>query len=69
MAYKGPRTKVCMISQAEHPNDPSRKTGYRYYTVVNPRNEKEKGHGKLERMKYDPVVRKKVLFKEGKIKK
>jgi large subunit ribosomal protein L33 len=39
-------------------------TGYYLTTTKNPRNHPEK----LELMKYDPVVRKKVLFKEGKIK-
>lgn len=35
-------------------------TGYFYVTTRN----KRKGDTKLERMKYDPVVRKHVLFKE-----
>jgi large subunit ribosomal protein L33 len=35
-------------------------TGYSYVTTKN----KSKGDGKLERMKYDPRVRKHVLFKE-----
>ncbi len=39
-------------------------TGYFYITKKNPRNLTEK----LEMRKYDPVVRKHVLFKEAKIK-
>lgn len=37
-------------------------TGYFYTTS------KRRGREKIERMKYDPKVRKHVLFKEGKIK-
>jgi len=39
-------------------------TGYYYVTKKNPRNITEK----LEFRKYDPVVRKHVMFKEAKIK-
>lgn len=39
-------------------------TGYYYVTKKNPRNTTEK----FEFRKYDPVVRKHVVFKEGKIK-
>lgn len=39
-------------------------TGYFYVTKKNPRNLTEK----LELKKYDPVVRKHVLFKESKMK-
>ena len=39
-------------------------TGYFYVTKKNPRNLTEK----LQMRKYDPVVRKHVLFKEAKIK-
>ena len=39
-------------------------TGYFYVTKKNPRNQTEK----MEFRKYDPVARKHVLFKEGKIK-
>ena len=39
-------------------------TGFYYVTKKNPRNQTEK----LEFRKYDPVARKHVLFKEGKIK-
>ena len=39
-------------------------TGYYYVTKKNPRNTTEK----LELRKYDPVVRKHVVFKEAKIK-
>ena len=46
---------VKMVSSAE--------TGFYYITKKNPRNTTEK----LEFKKYDPVVRKHVVFKEGKI--
>ncbi len=39
-------------------------TGYYYVTKKNPRTSTDK----LEFRKYDPVVRKHVLFKEGRIK-
>jgi len=39
-------------------------TGYYYVTKKNPRNQTEK----MEMRKYDPVIRKHVLFKETKIK-
>ena len=39
-------------------------TGYYYVTKKNPRTQTEK----LEMRKYDPVARKHVMFKEGKIK-
>lgn len=39
-------------------------TGYYYVTKKNPRTQTEK----LEMRKYDPVVRKHVTFKEGRIK-
>ena len=39
-------------------------TGYYYVTKKNPRNQTEK----MEFRKYDPIVRKHVLFKETKIK-
>ncbi len=39
-------------------------TGFFYVTKKNPRNMT----GKMEARKYDPVVRKHVLFKEGRIK-
>ncbi|MBL4613985.1 MAG: 50S ribosomal protein L33 [Magnetovibrio sp.] len=39
-------------------------TGYYYVTKKNPRNSTEK----FEFRKYDPVVRKHVVFKESKIK-
>ena len=42
----------------------SANTGYFYVTKKNPRTKPEK----LELMKYDPKVRKHVLFKESKIK-
>ena len=39
-------------------------TGYYYVTKKNPRTQTER----LEMRKYDPVARKHVMFKEGKIK-
>lgn len=39
-------------------------TGHFYTTTKNPRNHPEK----MELLKYDPVARKKVLYKEKKIK-
>ena len=47
---------VKMVSSAD--------TGYYYVTKKNPRTQAEK----LEMRKYDPVARKHVAFKEGKIK-
>ena len=47
---------IKMVSTAE--------TGFYYVTRKNPRTKTEK----LELKKYDPVVRKHVLFKESKIK-
>lgn len=47
---------VKMVSSAD--------TGYYYVTKKNPRTQTEK----LTMRKYDPVVRKHVEFKEGKIK-
>lgn len=47
---------VKMVSSAD--------TGYYYVTKKNPRTQTEK----LEMRKYDPVVRKHVVFKEGRIK-
>ena len=40
------------------------KTGYRYTTKKN----KREHPGRVEYKKYDPVVRKHVMYKEGKIK-
>ncbi len=42
----------------------SANTGFFYVTKKNPKNNTKK----LELKKYDPVVRKHVVFKEGKIK-
>lgn len=55
MAKEGPRIKIKLESTAD--------TGYFYTTVKNRRNTT----GKLEMKKYDPVVRKHVMFKEAKI--
>ena len=55
MAKDGPRIKIKMQSTAD--------TGYFYTTVKNRRNTTTK----LELKKYDPVVRKHVMFKEAKI--
>ncbi|AOV16131.1 50S ribosomal protein L33 [Acidihalobacter aeolianus] len=53
---KGPREKIRLTSSAG--------TGHFYTTTKNKRNMPEK----MEIMKYDPVVRKHVMYKEGKIK-
>lgn len=50
------RDKIKMVSSAG--------TGYFYTTTKNKKTTPEK----LEMKKYDPVVRKHVMFKEGKIK-
>ena len=52
----GKRDKVRMISSAG--------TGHFYTTDQNKKNTP----GQMEFLKYDPVVRKHVLYKEGKIK-
>jgi large subunit ribosomal protein L33 len=51
-----PTIKIKMVSSAE--------TGYYYVTKKNPRTQTEK----LVMKKYDPVVRKHVEFREGRIK-
>ena len=38
-------------------------TGYTYYTTKNKRTQTEK----LEIRKFDPIIRKHVIFKEGKV--
>mgnify|MGYP000515973064 CR=1 FL=1 len=53
---KSAREKIRMNSSAD--------TGHFYTTSKNKRNTT----GKLEMKKYDPVVRKHVMYKEGKIK-
>jgi large subunit ribosomal protein L33 len=53
---KSARDKIKLISSAG--------TGHFYTTTKNKRNQT----GKLEFRKYDPVVRKHVMYKEGKIK-
>lgn len=53
---KGAREKIKLKSQAG--------TGHFYTTVKNKRNTP----AKLELMKYDPVARKRVMYKEDKIK-
>jgi large subunit ribosomal protein L33 len=53
---KAAREKIKLISSAS--------TGHFYTTSKNKRTTPEK----LELMKYDPVVRKHVMYKEGKIK-
>jgi large subunit ribosomal protein L33 len=53
---KGVREKIKLVSTAG--------TGYYYTTDKNKRNTPDK----MEFNKYDPVVRKHVIFKEGKIK-
>ena len=56
MAKKGGRDKIKLVSSAG--------TGYYYTTTKNKRTTPDK----LAFSKYDPVVRKHVLFKESKIK-
>jgi large subunit ribosomal protein L33 len=53
---KGVREKIKLVSTAG--------TGYYYTTDKNKRNSPDK----MEFSKYDPVVRKHVMFKEAKIK-
>jgi large subunit ribosomal protein L33 len=53
---KGPVVTIKLLSSAN--------TGFFYVTKKNPRTHPDK----LEKKKYDPVVRKHVLFKETKIK-
>jgi large subunit ribosomal protein L33 len=50
------REKIKLVSTAD--------TGHYYTTMKNKRNDPEK----LEMVKYDPVIRKRVPYKEGKIK-
>ena len=52
----GKRDKIRLISSAG--------TGHFYTTAKNKKNTP----GKMEMSKYDPVVRKHVIYKEGKIK-
>ena len=56
MAKKGKVEKIKLVSSAN--------TGFYYTTQKNKQNTPDK----LELMKYDPVVRKHVKFKESKIK-
>ena len=56
MAKKGVALRVKMVSTAD--------TGYFYIASKNPRTITEK----MEFRKYDPVVRKHVIFKESKMK-
>ena len=56
MAAKGARDKIRLVSTAE--------TGHFYTTDKNKRNMPEK----MEIKKFDPVVRKHVIYKEAKIK-
>ena len=53
---KAANVKIKLVSTAD--------TGYYYVTKKNPRNSTEK----FEFKKFDPVVRKHVIFKEAKIK-
>lgn len=50
------REKIKLVSTAD--------TGHYYTTMKNKRNDPDK----LEMMKYDPVIRKRVAYKEGKVK-
>jgi large subunit ribosomal protein L33 len=53
---KPPTILIKLVSSAD--------TGYYYVTKKNPRTHTDK----MEFRKYDPVVRKHVIFKEGRIK-
>ncbi len=53
---KAAREKIKLVSTAD--------TGYFYTTTKNKRNTPDK----MEMKKYDPVIRKHVIFKEAKIK-
>lgn len=55
MATKGAREKIRLVSSAG--------TGHFYTTYKNKRNTNEK----LQMKKYDPVVKKHVMYKESKI--
>ena len=52
------REKIRLVSSAG--------TGHFYTTTINKANVQAKGQGKLERMKYDPVKRKHVMYKQDK---
>ena len=56
MAKKNAAIGIRLVSTAE--------TGYFYVASKNPRKKPEK----MEKRKYDPVVRKHVIFKEAKLK-
>jgi len=58
------REKIKLVSTAAHPTKPGRTTGHYYTTTKN----KKTTPDKLKFMKYDPVVRKHVEYKEYKIK-
>lgn len=56
MAKKGPRATIKLVSEAG--------TGHCYFSEKNSRNTTEK----LKIKKYDPVVKKHVIYTEGKMK-
>lgn len=56
------REKIRLVSTGE--KEGGKKTGYFYTTTKNKRTMPEK----LELKKFDPVIRKHVIFKEAKIK-
>ncbi len=60
MATKAAAVKIKLESSAG--------TGHFYTVYINKKNRQMKGQGKLELMKYDPTIRKRVLYKEKKIK-
>ncbi len=68
MASKNKDLVVKMESTAVHESGPKKgqRTGYYVTTKRNAKNRQMNGHGKLELMKYDPRVRKRVLFVENK---
>ena len=57
---KSATVKIKLVSSAD--------TGYFYVTKKNPRPKTGAKSEKLELKKYDPVARKHVVFREGKIK-
>ncbi len=63
MASKGKKKKRILVKlHSTGVKSDGQPTGYIYYTFKNPR----KTEGKLELMKYDPIIRKHVKFVEKK---
>ena len=66
MASKGPRILLRMVSQGINPKT-NKKTGHFYTTEKNPKNIEPGAANKLKLIKYDPVIRQHVEYKEDKI--